>query len=311
MSVPLVSVALPVYNGEKWLEQAISTLVKQSYENVEIIIVDDCSSDNSQKICEQYAAMYSEITFIKNETNLGAQGNFEKILHLCSGKYISYACQDDYWDENFIFTLVEKLESNNRAVLAASAVQILDKKDKNYKEQHYTGKWNPEKFSTLRLIYSLMLPVKKGKSIKYNLFYHGVLRTDILKYCYSIFPGIIEHDRHFLLLLALSGKWCYVDRVLYFRRVGVGGLQLKEMSNDPIFRRKRNIFHPVISLFQMFIAVIKHRDAKISTKLFSIPIIIAHVIYDILKPFRAKRIKRKFKSILPESIREFFRKGSV
>jgi hypothetical protein len=136
-----------------------------------------------------------------------------------------------------------------------------------------------------------MLPVKIGKKIKYNLFYHGVLRTDILRYCYSIFPGIIEHDRHFLLLLALSGKWCYVDRVLYFRRVGAGGIHLKEMSNDPIYRRKRNIFHPIISLFQMFIGVIKHRDAKISTKLFSIPIIIAHIIYDILKPFKVIDVK--------------------
>jgi glycosyltransferase involved in cell wall biosynthesis len=290
MIVPLVSIALPVYNGEKWLAQAISTLIKQTYENVEIIIVDDCSTDNSQKICEQYAARYSQITFVKNEINLGAQRNFEKILHLCSGKYITYACQDDYWDENFIFFLVEKLESNNSAVLAASAAQLLDEKDKKYKERRYNGKWNPEKLSTYGLIYSLMLPLNYGRWIKNNLFFHGVLRTDILKYCISIFPGIVDHDRHFLLLLALSGKWCYVDRVLYFRRVGVGGIHLKEMSNDPIYRRKGNIFRPIISLFQMFIGVIKHRDAKISTKLFCMPIIIAHVSFEILKPFGAQGI---------------------
>jgi len=291
MTFPLVSIAMPVYNGEKWLEQAISTLIKQSYENVEIIIADDCSTDNSEKICEKYASRYPQITFIKNEPNLGAQGNFRKILHLCSGKYITYASQDDYWDENFISYLVEKLESDNSAVLAASAAQMLDKNDEIYKERRYNGKWNPEKLNTHRLIYSLMLPVKKGKWIKNNLFFHGVLRTDILRYCFSIFPGIIEHDRHFLLLLALSGKWCYVDRVLYFRRVGVGGIHLKEMSNDPVFRRKSNFFHPIISIFQMVIGVIKHRDAKISAKLFSIPIIVAHVIYEILKPFKIIDVK--------------------
>jgi len=294
MTVPLVSIAMPVYNGAKWLEQAISTLIKQSYENIEIIIADDCSTDNSQQICEQYASRYSQITFIKNETNLGAQGNFLKILHLCSGKYITYASQDDYWDENFISYLVEKLEFNSSAVLAASAAQLLDKNDKVYKEQHYNGKWNPEKLSTYGLIYSLMLPSNywkwienknNKKWIKNNLFFHGVLRTDILKYCFSIFPGIIEHDRHFLLLLALSGKWCYVDRVLYFRRVG-SGIHLREMSNDPVYRRKMNIFHPIIALFQMFIGVIRHRDAKISAKLFSILIFIAHVLYEILKPFK-------------------------
>lgn len=132
--------------------------------------------------------------------------------------------------------------------------------------------------------------IKKNKKnikwIKNNLFFHGVLRTDILKYCYSIFPGVIGHDRHFLLLLALSGKWCYVDRVLYFRRDGVGGIHLKKMSNDPVYRRKMNIFHPIIGLSQMFIGVIKHRDSKISTKLFSIPIIFAHAIYEILEPFK-------------------------
>ena len=286
MSIPLVSIALTVYNGEKWLEQAIGTLVKQSYKNIEIIIADDCSSDNSQKICEQYAARYSQITYIKNETNLGGQGNFEKILNLCSGKYITYASQDDYWDENFISYLVEKLESNNKAVLAGSATQLLDKNDVKYKEVHFNGKWNPEKLNTYGLISSVMLPLNYGKWIKNFLFYHGVLRTDILKYCYSIFPGVIEHDRHFLLLLALSGKWCYVDRVLYFRRAGVGGMRLKKMSNDPVYRRKKNIFRHIIGLFQMFFAVIRHRDAKSSTKLFSILIIIAHVSHESLRPFK-------------------------
>jgi glycosyltransferase involved in cell wall biosynthesis len=306
MTVPLVSIALPVFNGEKWLDQAIRTLVKQSYENMEIIIADDCSSDNSPKICEQYASSYSQITFIKNETNLGGQGNFLKILNLCSGKYITYASQDDYWDENFISYLVEKLESNNRAVLAGCATQLLDEKDQKYNEIRYNGKWNPEKLSTYRLIYSLMLPLNywkwiKNKKlikntnyekwIKNNFFFHGVIRTKSLKYCFCIFPGVVGHDRHFLLLLALSGKWCYVDRVLYFRRVGAGGMLLKEMSNDPIYRLKNNIFHPIISLFQMFIGVIKHRDSKILAKLFSIPIIVAHVIYEISKPFQAMAIK--------------------
>jgi glycosyltransferase involved in cell wall biosynthesis len=289
MTVPLVSVALPVYNGEEWLEQAISTLIKQSYKNIEMIIADDCSSDNSQKICEQYASKYSQIKFIKNETNLGAQGNFKKILHLCSGKYITYACQDDYWDENFISYLVEKLESNNSAVLAGSAAQLLDENDEKYREVHCNGKWNPEKLSTYGLIYSVMLPLNYGKWIKNHLLFHGVLRTDILKYCFSIFPGVIEHDRHFLLLLALSGKWCYVDRVLYFRRAG-HGKRLKEMSNYPVYRRKKNIFRHIIGLFQMFFGVIRHRDAKISTKLFSILIIIAHVSYESLKPFKARKI---------------------
>lgn len=300
MTVPLVSIALPVYNGEKWLEQAISTLVKQSYKNVEIIIADDCSSDSSQEICEKYASKYSQITFIKNEINLGGQGNFLKILYLCSGKYITYASQDDYWDKNFISYLVEKLESNNSAVLAASAAQLLDKNDKIFKEQHFNGKWNPEKLSPYRLIYSLMLPLNYGKWIenknnekwiKNNLFFHGVLRIDTLKYCYRIFPGIVGHDRHFLLLLALSGKWCYVDRILYFRRVGVGGIELKEMSNDPVFRRKLNIFHPIIALFQMFIGVMRHREPKVPIKLFAITIIIAHVLYEILKPFKFISVK--------------------
>ena len=289
MTVPLVSIALPVYNGEKWLEQAISTLIKQSYENVEIIIADDCSADNSQRICKQYAEKYSQITFIQNETNLGAQGNFEKILNLCSGKYITYASQDDYWDKNFISYLVEKLEANKSAVLAGSATHLLDNNDMIYKELHYNGKWNPEKLSTYGLIYSLMLPINHGRYIKNNFFFHGVLCTDILKYCSSIFPGIADHDRHFLLLLALSGKWCYVDRVLYFRRVGVGS-HLREMSNDPVYRKKRNIFRPIISLFQMSIGVMKHRDSKISIKLFSILIIIAHVTYEILKPLKSRAI---------------------
>jgi glycosyltransferase involved in cell wall biosynthesis len=300
MTEPLVTLAMPVYNGEQWLNQAIGTLVKQSYDNTEIIIADDCSTDNSRKICEQYAKKFSQIKFIQNETNLGAQHNFRKILKLSSGKYIAYASQDDFWDIDFLSCLVAKLESNDSAVLAASAVQLLDKNDKKFEELHFNGKWNPEKLNVYGLIFSLMLPLNFGKWlkdkhyqkwIKNNLFFHGVLRTDILRFCYNIFPGIVGHDRHFLLLLALSGKWCYVDRILYYRRVDGGGIQLKRLSNDPVYKRKKNIFHPIIALFQMLTGVIKHHNSKISARLFSIPIIIMHVFYELLKPVRSMAVK--------------------
>lgn len=108
----LVSVALCTYNGEKFIEEQLDSLISQSYSNLEIIIVDDASTDNTFSILEGYKNNDSRIKLYRNEQNIGLQANFEKALKLCLGTYICISDQDDIWNKNKITSLISKIGTN-------------------------------------------------------------------------------------------------------------------------------------------------------------------------------------------------------
>jgi glycosyltransferase involved in cell wall biosynthesis len=109
---PLVSIALCTYNGEKFLGQLLDTLINQTYPNIEIIAVDDCSTDNTYAILTTYAVKYPQITVYKNEVNLGFVRNFEHALTYCQGDLIAFCDQDDLWLPEKIALQVEGIGDN-------------------------------------------------------------------------------------------------------------------------------------------------------------------------------------------------------
>jgi glycosyltransferase involved in cell wall biosynthesis len=109
---PLVSIALCVYNGERFLSEQLDSLVQQTYPNIEIVIVDDCSTDSSVQILQGYAERYTSIRIYNNSENLGYVRNFEKALRLCHGELIALCDQDDIWDIGKIELQVSHLGSH-------------------------------------------------------------------------------------------------------------------------------------------------------------------------------------------------------
>jgi glycosyltransferase involved in cell wall biosynthesis len=97
MSLPLVSVVMGTYNGALFLEEQLDSVLAQSYPSLEIIAIDDGSTDNTVAILKEYAARDPRITVYVNEQNLGYVRNFEKGCSLSSGEYIALCDQDDYW----------------------------------------------------------------------------------------------------------------------------------------------------------------------------------------------------------------------
>ena len=101
-SNPLVSIGLPVYNGEEYLNHCLESLINQTYTNIEIIICDDNSEDKTEIICKKYTDLNFNINFYKNSKRLGVIPNMMRTLQLSKGKYFVWASQDDLWDKNFI-----------------------------------------------------------------------------------------------------------------------------------------------------------------------------------------------------------------
>jgi glycosyltransferase involved in cell wall biosynthesis len=120
---PLISVAVCTYNGERFLREQLDSLIRQDYPNLEIIVSDDCSSDATLEILEEYAETHTQITVFQNSSNLGFVRNFEKCLRLCSGQYIALCDQDDIWFPEKISSLYNEIGS---ADLIYSAVELID-----------------------------------------------------------------------------------------------------------------------------------------------------------------------------------------
>ncbi|MCF0069084.1 glycosyltransferase family 2 protein [Dyadobacter sp. CY261] len=109
---PLVSIALCVYNGEKYLKEQLDTLVNQTYPNIEIVVVDDGSKDRSREILRSYEEKYPFFRIYENEVNLGYVKNFEKAITLCEGQFIALCDQDDIWDLEKISKQVRGIGDN-------------------------------------------------------------------------------------------------------------------------------------------------------------------------------------------------------
>jgi glycosyltransferase involved in cell wall biosynthesis len=121
---PLVSVITPTYNRPNYLKDALSSATKQTYQNIEIIVSDNCSPENPQAIVESFND--SRIRFSRNESNLGMLANTLKAFKMARGKYIACLLDDDMWEPDFLAKLVPPLEANPNVILSFCDHYIMD-----------------------------------------------------------------------------------------------------------------------------------------------------------------------------------------
>ena len=125
VNFPLVSIGLPVFNGEKDLARAINALLNQDYNNLEIIISDNGSTDRTPEICEEFLKKDSRIKYYHSSENRGSNWNFNKVFDLSSGKYFMWAAHDDLREPSFVRACVENLEQFPEAVLCHTHTEML------------------------------------------------------------------------------------------------------------------------------------------------------------------------------------------
>lgn len=126
----LISVIIPVYNVEKYLTKCIESIIKQTYTNLEIILVDDGSPDNCGKICDEYAQKDDRIKVIHKKN--GGQSEARNYgIEIATGKYITFLDSDDYISEDYIEYMYKLLKDNN-ANLSICGVQIVNNENKKY-----------------------------------------------------------------------------------------------------------------------------------------------------------------------------------
>jgi len=117
--IPKVSIGLPVYNGEKYINVALDSILRQDFEDFELIISDNASNDNTEGICRSYAEKDSRIRYYRFEQNTGAANNFNNVYKLSRGKYFKWAAYDDECYPQFLSRSVAVLDNAPDSVVMA------------------------------------------------------------------------------------------------------------------------------------------------------------------------------------------------
>ena len=112
----LISICIPTFNGEKYLKECFDSVLAQSYKNVEIIVVDDGSTDDTVSIIEEYIKRDQRIIFSKNLSNLGLVANWNKCLDLAKGEWIKFVFQDDIIEDDCLIVMHKAAFGNSIAV---------------------------------------------------------------------------------------------------------------------------------------------------------------------------------------------------
>lgn len=121
MKKQLVSIIIPLYNSEKYIAEAIESVINQTYKNWELLIVDDCSTDKSREIVKKYASQNKQIQLIESEVNFGGPARPRNIgLKKATGKYIAFCDDDDLWLPEKLEIQVDFLEKNPDYLLVSS-----------------------------------------------------------------------------------------------------------------------------------------------------------------------------------------------
>ncbi|MCI0400597.1 MAG: glycosyltransferase [Gammaproteobacteria bacterium] len=208
---PLVTVGMPVRNGANTLRRSLDSLVQSDYPNLEILISDNASTDDTPNICRDYMTRYAIISYSRNETNVGITANFQKVLSKAKGCYFAWAAADDWWAPDFVSRLVGELELYPDAVLAMCATERVSPQGLVFDTIRFTGDDSPARKGHLKMALSIL---GYPKVLKENFYCLGLHRTKVLQQAFSLYTDIPGLDRLLLVQLALAGRFRYVDHIL-------------------------------------------------------------------------------------------------
>ena len=217
MKNKLISVIVPCYNIERYIDKCIESIENQTYKNIEIIAVDDCSTDNTFEKLENLQKKYNNISVYKNKKNSGAAFSRNYALKKAKGDYIGFVDSDDYIVENYYEKLLEKAEQENVDIVATDIEIIYENSDKNPILVKACTESDVNKYSLINngLAASPCNKIIKNELIKEYPFLEGKMNEDVA----SILP-----------CLANAEKVAYVDGIKYFYIQREKSVQNSEVS---------------------------------------------------------------------------------
>ena len=204
-SGPLVSIGLPVYNGENYLTEAIRSVLGQTFSDFELVVSDNASTDRTSDICRDFAATDPRVRYLRNEKNIGAALNYDLVWHQSCGTYFKWLAHDDRLLPGYVAATVSALENNPHIVLCNTVVEYIDQYGKQLGFYRSVIKDSGDENPAGRLAAILRLHT--------CVDFFGMIRRDAMQnsLLHQAFRG---SDRVFLAQMALRGPMLQLDEPL-------------------------------------------------------------------------------------------------
>jgi glycosyltransferase involved in cell wall biosynthesis len=208
-STPLVSVGLFVYNGERFIEETLYSILNQTFTDFELIISDNTSTDRTGEISQAYARRDSRIRYYRSEKNMGAGWNVRRVYELATGKYFKQAAVDDLLEPDFLRRCVEILESDPDCVVAYAGTKEVDENGTFIK--NYVTPMKADSNDAVARFREMLLI----SSWSYEIF--GVMRMSALQ---RIPPqgSYVSADKVLLARMSLLGRFHEIPEHLFISR---------------------------------------------------------------------------------------------
>jgi len=220
---PRVSIGLPVYNGERYLAEAIDSLLAQTYQDLELIISDNGSTDRTAEMCAQYSARDPRVRYSRLKTNIGGYRNHNRVVALARGEYFTWAAHDDVRSPEHVAAAVEALDAHPDVVLSYAAEQVMDENGDPLPARA------PGPIAGQESLARRWQDIVLGDWV-YEPHY-GVTRTGILRQT-GLLGQHADADRVLLAELSLRGRFLRIDRPFFRRREHSGSSVRQFRSRD-------------------------------------------------------------------------------
>lgn len=202
----MISIALATYNGEEFLREQLDSVLNQTFQDFEIIVCDDCSTDHTLAILEEYKKRDARITVYQNDYNLGYIKNFEKAIRYCNGEYIALCDQDDRWVPEHLSILLNII--GDKPIACGNA--------------RFINKYGNSLHSTLIDRDNLVIPLKSGIDLLYRLFFYRntfqgasmLINRKFLEVALPIPEVAKYHDLWFSILSCMYGGIAFTSEIV-------------------------------------------------------------------------------------------------
>lgn len=234
MCSPFFSVLMPVYNSQKFLRRAIDSVLNQSFQDFELIVVDDCSTDGSIDILQEYQQQDKRVIVAKTKANLGVANARNEGMKLVKGRFLTFVDSDDYIEPDLFLKVKEKIDSTGAQLIKYSVV-----------EQYYDARQNligkkevclkDEVFNSITDIRNAILPMEKLPLFGYlwNSFYD--LKT--------ITKDLWNFDTHMYVNEDFVMNMRLIDRVNIMACMSYVGYHYERRINNSLSTRKNGQYY--------------------------------------------------------------------
>jgi glycosyltransferase involved in cell wall biosynthesis len=207
---PLVTIGIPVFNGASYLRETLYSILAQSYSNIDVVVRDNASTDNSLEIAREFARKDQRVRVLGADHNEGAAKNYNAVFDNAPGKYFKWAAADDVLAPTFIERCVDELEASNSVMLAYPKTVIIDRIGQTV--EVIDDELNLGVDDALTRFRNIRFQLQECNAI------FGVISTDVLRRTRLIQP-YKSADAHLLAELALYGRFTQVEQPLFYRRM--------------------------------------------------------------------------------------------